>query len=373
MRVLVAPDKFRGTLTAPQAARAVTAGWLRARPRDRVDALPMADGGEGTLETLVEALGGSLRPARVTGPLGDAVDSVFGLAERASGRLGVVEMARASGLALVSRRDPLRATSRGTGELIAEACDAGATTIVVCIGGSATTDLGAGMVQALGGRLLDDRGGSIGPGGEGLLDLARIDVSSLLPALRTVRVVAASDVENPLTGPLGAAQVFGPQKGASPEDVLVLDRALAHAAAVIDRDLGIDVRGLRGAGAAGGMGAGLVAFLGARVRPGVDVVMEAVGFHGRLARADIVLTGEGRLDGTSLSGKVVGGVIAAAAEAEIPVAVLCGERTIPLESVEVASLVERFGPERAMRDTRRALEDLAEEIAARAGTVRSPA
>jgi glycerate kinase len=334
--------------------------------------LPLADGGEGTLEALVDAHGGSLRRASVTGPLGDPVEAAFGLVQGPSGPVGIVEMARASGLGLASRRDPLRASTRGTGELIGQACGAGARTVVVCIGGSATSDGGAGMAEALGARLLDGSGRPIPPGGAGLIELARIDLSGLEPALRSVRVVAASDVDAPLTGPKGAAQVFGPQKGASREDVLLLDRALGHLAAVIARDIGIDVRGIRGAGAAGGLGAGLVAFLGARIRPGVEVVMEAVGFQGRLAAADMVLTGEGRFDASSLTGKVVGGVLAAAREAGVAAAVLCGAAEIRPEGVEVASLVERFGRERALGQARPALVELAAEVAARAGKLGSP-
>jgi glycerate kinase len=372
MRVLVAPDKFRGTLTAPEAARAMTAGWRRARPGDETHELPMADGGEGTLDALVEALGGSLRTTRVVGPLGDPIDAAFGLAEGPAGPVGIVEMARASGLALASRREPLRATTRGTGELIGRAIHAGARTVVVCIGGSATTDGGAGMAQSLGARLLDERGAQIPPGGAGLLELARVDISDLDPVLRQVRIVVACDVVNPLTGPMGSAHVFGPQKGASAGDVVVLDRALGHLAAVIHRDLGVDVRELPGAGAAGGLGAGLVAFLGARIRPGVEVVMEAVGFAARLEAADLVLTGEGRVDGSSLSGKVVGAVLAAARDRRTRAAVLCGEAVIRIEGVEVASLVERSGRDRAFAQARLALIELAAEIADRADRLPSP-
>jgi glycerate kinase len=372
MRVLVAPDKFRGTLTAPQAARAMAAGWRRARPADELVELPMADGGEGTLETLMDALGGWLRTARVEGPLGDPVEAAFGLADGPAGLLGIVEMARASGLALVSRRDPLRASTYGTGELITTAVRAGARTVLVCIGGSASTDGGAGMAQALGARLVDGRGQPIPRGGAGLLDLARVELTLMEPILRSVSVLVVSDVENPLTGPRGAARVFGPQKGASPEDVVLLDRALGHLAAVLYRDLGVDFRELRGGGAAGGLGAGLAAFLGARIRRGVEVVMETVGFGAELEAADLVLTGEGRVDEPSLSGKVVGGVLAAARDLRKPAVVLCGEAEVRPEGVLVASLIERFGPDRAFGQARMGLAELAEEIARGAETLPSP-
>ncbi|HEX5950992.1 MAG TPA: glycerate kinase [Actinomycetota bacterium] len=365
MHVLVAPDKFRGTLTATQATEAVATGWLRSRPYDVVDPLPLADGGEGTVDALMAALGGERRAVRAAGPLGDPVDAVFGLVDRPGGALGVVEMAQASGLELVpaARRNALRASTRGTGDLILAAARAGATELLVCLGGSATTDGGAGMASALGIALLDQAGAPVGPGGLGLLDLARIDAGRLDPAVRRLRVNVACDVDHPLTGPQGAAHAFGPQKGASPQDVLVLDRALAHLAAVVHRDLGIDVRSVPGAGAAGGLGAGLVAFLGARLRRGVDVVMEAVRFHDHLDRADLVITGEGRFDASSLRGKVPSGVLEAAAGARVPVLVLCGRAEERPEGVEVRSLVERFGAERAVSDARRALEELAAELA----------
>lgn len=367
MRVLVAPDKFRGTLTAAQAARAIATGWRRARPGDIVEEVPMADGGEGTLDALVDALGGERRAARVTGPLGDPVDAGYGWIPGSGEGAAVVEMALASGLALVSeaRRDPLRATTRGTGELVLAACEDGARRVIVCIGGSATNDGGAGMAQALGVRLLDGGGTDLGPGGAVLLDLARVDASGLSRAVQGAEFVVACDVDNPLAGPEGASAVYGPQKGASPDDVAVLDRALAHYAAVLHRDLGIDVRDVPGAGAAGGLGGGMVAFLGARLRPGVEVVMEAVGLADRLRRADLAITGEGKFDQQSLRGKVPAGVIGAAREAGVPVAVLCGQAEVAPQDLAVTSLAERFGIERALEDTRRALEDLAAELAAR--------
>jgi len=365
MRVLIAPDKFRGTLTAAQAAHAVASGWRRARPGDTVVEVPMADGGEGTLDALVEALDGASHPASVNGPLGDPVDAEYGIVSGPSGVTAVVEMARASGLALIgeARRDPTRTSTGGTGELIRAALGHGPAEVIVCIGGSATNDGGAGLAQALGVRLLNASGGEIGPGGASLLDLERIDVSGLEPAVTRTRFLVACDVDSPLTGPRGASVVYGPQKGATSADVLLLDRALGHMAAVIYRDLGLDVRGLAGGGAAGGLGAGMVAFLGAHLRAGVDVVMDAVGLDRRLAAADLVVTGEGAVDRQSLHGKVPDGVIGAARAAGVPAIVLCGRAEARLLDVPVFDLVGRFGEHRAMTDARAALEDLAEEVA----------
>jgi glycerate kinase len=365
MRVLVAPDKFRGTLTAAQAASAIAAGWRRERPSDEVDEMPMADGGEGTLDALVAALGGELRSVGVSGPLGDPVDASFGMIVTPSGPTAVIELARASGLALVgeARRNPLRASSRGTGELVLAAAREGAGEILVCLGGSASTDGGAGIAAALGVRLLDRGGRPVPDGGRGLLELDRVDATGLEQVVRRIRFVVACDVDDPLTGPRGAARVYGPQKSASPDDVLLLERALAHYAAVIHRDLGIDLRALPGGGAAGGAGAGLVAFLGARLRPGVAVVMDALDVRRRVASADVLVTGEGRLDASSLRGKVISGLLVEAQRAGIPMAVLCGRSEIEMPAARVASLVDRFGEERAMGDARSALEDLAAEVA----------
>ena len=232
MRVLVCPDKFRGTLTARQAGEAIERGWRRARPDDVIDVLPLADGGEGTLDVLAPSEDGRARRVivRVAGPLGDPVDAAFGL----RGETGVIEMARASGLELVppDRRDPSRTTTRGTGELMAAAMAADARRLLVCLGGSATNDGGVGMAAALGGRFLDAAGEPIGNGGGSLIALDRIDAGPVLEVVRTVEVIGVTDVDNPLCGPVGASVVFGPQKGASPDDVIVLDRALAHLAAV---------------------------------------------------------------------------------------------------------------------------------------------
>ena len=365
MRVLVAPDKFRGTLTARQAAEAIETGWRRARPDDDVDLVPMADGGEGTLEALVDAQGGRVEATTATGPLGDPVDAAFGIVDTADGLTGVVESARASGLALLGegRRDPVRTTTRGTGQLILAALDAGARRVVVCLGGSATNDGGVGMAAALGIRFLDAQGRDLAGGGAAVLDLARIDGRDLHPAVAGASFLGATDVENPLCGPAGASHVYGPQKGASPDDVFLLDRALGHLAAVVHHDLGIALKDEPGAGAAGGLGFGLLAFCGARLRRGVDVVMDAVDLGGRMEGAGLVITGEGSLDAQSLYGKVPAGVIRLAGLHSVPVAVLCGRAEVTPDGVTVRSLVDRVGEEDALGLARRSLELLANELA----------
>jgi glycerate kinase len=365
VRVLVAPDKFKGTLTAEQAADAMARGWQRGDPTAEVEVVPMADGGEGTLDALVAALGGARFTEKVSGPLGDPVSAEFAIVHTEEGPLGVVEMARASGLELLapSRRDPKRTTTRGTGELILAACRGGSSRVLVCIGGSATNDGGAGMAQAVGVRLLNSRERAIGPGGEGLLDLATIDMRGIDPSVRAASFVVATDVDNPLVGPQGASAVYGPQKGASPADVVLLDKALGHLAAVIYRDLALDIRTVPGAGAAGGLGGGLVAFLGARLRPGVDVVMEAVRLHERMEKADLVVTGEGMFDEQSLHGKAPAGVLRAAEELRIPAVVLCGQKRAEPPGARAFSLAERFGLGPSMDRTLTLLEDLAAEVA----------
>jgi glycerate 2-kinase len=366
VRVLVAPDKFKGTLSAEAAAQAIARGWQRGDPSAELEVVPIADGGEGTLDALVAALGGERFNLTVTGPLGDPVQSEFALVQAEEGRLAVVEMARASGLSLIppGRRDPKRTTTRGTGELILAACRTGVESVLVCIGGSATNDGGAGMAQAVGIRLLDADGRDLRPGGAALLDLATIDMSGLDPSVAGATFIVATDVDNPLVGPMGAATVYGPQKGASPEDVALLDSALGHLAAVIHRDVGRDVRDEPGAGAAGGLGAGLIAFLGARLRPGVEVVMEAVGLRERMEKAEIVVTGEGMFDEQSLHGKAPAGVLRVAAEFSLPAVVLCGQKRMDPPGIPVFALADRFGLEAAMHQTEIRLSDLAAEVAA---------
>jgi glycerate 2-kinase len=373
MRVLVAPDKFKGTLTAGQAAEAIEMGWRRTRPADRVELVPMADGGEGTMDALVGALGGQIETATVTGPLGAPVVAGLGLAPgvgtgpatREGTTLGIVETARASGLELVpeARRDPTRATTRGTGELMARAIGLGATRLVVCLGGSATNDGGTGMAAALGCRFLDMEGRELREGGEPLLSLARIDTSEMRVTLSGVAIEGACDVDNPLVGPSGATAVYGPQKGASQDQVWVLDRALGHLAAVVHRDLGVDLKDEPGAGAAGGLGFGLLAFAGARLRRGVEVVIEASGLEERIVAAEVVITGEGSFDEQSLRGKVPAGVLDLARSHGVPAAVVCGRAGIRPAGVTVRSLVDAVGAEAAMGEARRSLETVAQELA----------
>ena len=365
MRVLVCPDKFRGTLTARQAADAIARGWRRARPSDVLVLEPLADGGEGTLDALVPDAdpdpGLRRIELRATGPDGDPLDAEAGV----RGRTGVVEMARASGLQLLTqaRWDPCRTTSRGTGDLMRALLDQDVDRLLVGLGGSATNDGGTGMARALGIRFLDAEGEAIPEGGAALLNLARIDARGIDPRLATVDCVGLTDVDNPLCGPTGASATYGPQKGASPEDVWDLDRALGHLAAVVYRDLGLDVQHEPGAGAAGGLGFGLLAFCGASLRPGVDAVMEAVGFDDQIRGADLVVTGEGTFDEQSLHGKVPAGVMRAAELARITVAVVCGSARVHPEGVLVRSLVDRVGPDRATDDARRSVELVAEELA----------
>jgi glycerate kinase len=358
-------------LGASEVARALAEGWRRGDATAEIQEVPVADGGDGTLEALVGGLGGEVHRATVIGPLGDPVEAEFGVVGTERGLMGVVEMARASGLALLdeSRRDPLRATTRGTGELILAACDHAPGQILVCIGGSATNDAGAGMAQALGIRLQDAEGRDLSPGGAGLPRLARIDLRGLDRAVRDVEIVVATDVRNPLIGPQGASVVYGPQKGASPEDVARLDQALGYFAAVVHRDLGIDLRHESGAGAAGGLGAGLLAFLGARLRPGFEVVAEILRLPERLEAAGVAVTGEGNYDAQTGYGKAPAGLLRLAREARCRTVLIAGrveEGAEPPADV-VYSLVERAGPDEAMARARELVIEAAAEAAATMG------
>ncbi|WEV58505.1 glycerate kinase [Bifidobacterium sp. ESL0728] len=313
-RVLIAPDSFKGSLTAKQAADAIEAGVLKAVPDARCVKVPMADGGEGTVQSLVDATNGIFIKVEVTGPLGTPVDAAYGLL--GDGKTAVIEMAAASGIQFIDEhtRNPYITTTRGTGELIVDALNHGVGDIIVGLGGSATNDGGSGMARALGVRFLDGQGDPLPEGGFALKDLAAINVSDLDPRLGGVSITLASDVTNPLTGATGASAVFGPQKGATPEMVRQLDAGLKHYAELIDRQLGRDVADIPGAGAAGGLGAGFLAFTDARMRSGVETVVEASGLKAKACDVDYCFTGEGGIDFQTQYGKTPMGVAQAVKE-----------------------------------------------------------
>lgn len=324
MRIVIAPDSFKGSLKSPAVAEAMAAGVRDAVQDAEIVQLPVGDGGEGTLDALVAATGGTFERHTVRGPLGDPVEARLGLL--GDGRTVFVEMAEASGLSLISRdqRDALRATTYGTGELIRAALATGRPRMLIGIGGSATNDGGAGAMQALGARLLDDAGWELPPGGAALARLAEIDLSQFHLS-REVEVVIACDVTNPLTGPDGASAVYGPQKGATAEDVRRLDVALARLAEVSARKLGKDWVDASGAGAAGGLGFALLAFCGGRMERGVRLVLETVRFREQIRGADLIFTGEGKIDRqTTAFGKTITGVGELARAEGVPVVALAG-------------------------------------------------
>ena len=324
MKIVIAPQTFKGSISALDAARAMSDGVRRVVADADTVIVPVADGGDGTLETLVEGSGGQIRTAEVTGPLGERIVAQWGA--MGDGNTAVIEMARTSGLALVpiAKRDPLVTTTYGLGEAITHALDAGFRQLIIGIGGSATNDAGAGMAQALGVRLLDDDGRDLAFGGASLARLSRIDLSGLDERARESTFQVACDVSNPLTGPEGASAIYGPQKGATPQTVEQLDAALGHFAEVVRRDVGVDINDMRGAGAAGGLGAGLVAFLDGELRAGVDIVLDTVGLDEQLEGADLVITGEGCLDYQTVYSKAPIGVAERARARGIPVVSVSG-------------------------------------------------
>ena len=366
MRVVVAPARFKGSLGAGQAAAAIQTGLRRARPDAEVIRLPVGDGGVGTLEALLAA-GFGRAPAAATGPTGEPVAAAVAV----DGPRAFVEAAQACGPERLpgGRPAPLDATTRGVGELLAAALDLGAREVVLGTGASAATDGGAGMAAALGARLLDRQGADLPPGGAALLRLARIDTSGLDPRLHGVRVTVACDVDLPLVGPEGAAQADAPAKGAGPDDVLLLDSALRRYARVLADDLGLDPAATPGAGAAGGLGAGAVAFLGAELRPGIEPVLELTGFERAVDGADLVVTGEGRLDARSLGGGAPLGVAQVAAGHGVPVVALAGEVNVADRELRAAGFEEAHAllelepdPARAMPEAGPLLERLAERV-----------
>jgi glycerate kinase len=375
MKIVVAPNAFKGSLSASQAASAIAAGVRLAFPDADIVELPVADGGEGTVEALVSAHHGTFRTAVVDGPDGDPVQATYGLI--ADGRTGVVELAAASGLTLLppARRDPRKTSTYGFGQLLEAVRNQGVGQVIAGIGGSATNDGGAGMAQALGYRLLDASGGDIARGGAALARLERIDPSGVHPGWMKVKVLVACDVTNSLTGPEGASFVYGRQKGADPDTIRLLDSALTHFAAVIERDLKKSVADIPGAGAAGGTGAGLIAFLDAELVRGARLVVDASGFDRALQGARLVITGEGRVDSQTAYGKAPGEVARRAQAAGIPTLLIAGSKADGWETLltsgvtTVVSLATIAGAgghnlHDLMRDARPALT----EAAARAVT-----
>ena len=338
MKVVIAPQSFKGSISALDAAKAMEEGVLRIVSDAETVLVPVADGGDGTLETLVEATGGDIRSVTVTGPIGKPVTAEWGAL--GDGQTAVIEMARTSGLVLLSltEREPLRATTYGLGEVIREAFDAGFRSFIVGIGGSATNDGGAGMAQALGVRLLDETGKNLPLGGAALADLRRIDISGLDERAIGARFSVACDVSNPLTGPEGASAVYGPQKGATPDLVEQLDAALKNFAGVVERDIGTSIDTVPGSGAAGGLGGGMMAFLGGSLRAGVDIVLDHVGLDEKLEGADLVITGEGQLDFQTVYNKAPVGVAWRAKQRNIPVIAICGSLGKGFEDVHAEGI-----------------------------------
>ncbi len=331
MKIVIAPDSFKESMTAAEVCRAVEAGFKSTFPQAEYVHVPVGDGGEGTVTSVVDATGGEMVEVQATGPLGEKVDAFYGVT--GDGKTAVIEMAAASGLHLVPRekRNPCVTTSRGTGELILDALNRGVERIVLGLGGSATNDGGAGMASALGVKFLNVNGEELPAGGEALRELLTIDVSGLDARLQSVKVDVACDVTNPLTGPHGASAVFGPQKGATPDMVGILDESLKRYAEVVERNIGVAVDELPGAGAAGGLGAGVVAFLDGKLQSGIDLVLDVIHFEDRVRDADLVIVGEGRIDSQTIHGKA-------------PVGVAKRAKTV-VEGVPVVAIAGSIGPD----------------------------
>ncbi len=323
MKVIVAVDSFKGSLSSLKVGEAIKIGIKKVFPSASIKIIPMGDGGEGTVEALVNATMGTFVTYEVTSPIGEPVESIVGILPNGT---AVLEMASASGLVLVpqDKRNPLKATTWGTGELIRKVIDSGYKNILIGIGGSATNDGGAGMVQALGARLLDQEGRELPLGGEALINLKSIDLSDIDSRLSEINIKVMCDVTNPLCGPLGASYIYGPQKGATPEMIVTLEKSLENYARVIKEQLGVDVKDVPGAGAAGGLGAGLVAFTNAQLQNGVDTILDAIGFDELLPDYDIVISGEGRIDQQSIYGKLPIGVAKRALKFGKPVIAIVG-------------------------------------------------
>lgn len=369
MRIVIAPDSFKECLTAEEVASAIARGWQRAAPDDELIKIPLADGGEGTTVALTRACQGQLQSVSVTGPLGDPVTAHFGLI--GNGETAIVEVAEGSGLHCVPphRRDSMRASSFGTGELLLAALAHHPATLIMGLGGSATTDGGAGLLQALGARLLDEHGDDIPPGGQGLTKLHSLDLKPAAQRFDGVRLIVACDVTNPLLGPHGAAAVFGPQKGATAAQVAELDNNLAHFARLLDAQ-GLDIAGFPGSGAAGGIGGMAAGILGAELRPGIELVIETLELEGQIKKADLVITAEGSIDAQSASGKTPAGVAALAKKYGVPAIGLAGKLGGDLNELHDLGLSAAFSITPAPMDLQQAyasadfnLEQSSEQLA----------
>ncbi|ATM88386.1 MULTISPECIES: glycerate kinase [Yersinia] len=362
MKIVIAPDSYKESLSALDVAVQIEAGFRTQFPDAQYIKLPVADGGEGTVEAMVAATAGKIIKVDVTGPLGDNVDAFYGIS--GDEKCAFIEMAAASGLELVplAQRNPLKTTSYGTGELILHALNKGVKHIIIGIGGSATNDGGAGMVQALGVKLLDKQGQQIGFGGAKLTELATIDISALDPRIEQCQIDVACDVTNPLTGSEGASAIFGPQKGATPDMITQLDEGLLHYASVINRYLDIDVDQVEGAGAAGGLGAALLAFCGATLSPGIDIVTDALGLDALVRDATFVITGEGRIDSQTIHGKVPIGVARVAKRYNKPVIGIAGSLTDDVDVVYEHGLDAVFSVIYTICTLEQALDNAADNV-----------
>lgn len=331
MKIIIAPDKFKGSMTAVEAAQSIARGIKAVLPAAQLELVPLSDGGEGLIDSLVGSAKGTLMHTVATDPLGSPVKAAWGLLDE--GKTAVIEMSTASGLTLLpeEKRNPSITTTFGTGELIKAALDHGCTRLIIGIGGSATNDSGAGMAQALGAQFYDQYGRALSYGGAELLRLDRIDISALDKRLQNLVTLVACDVDNPLTGPLGASRIYGPQKGASPELVDTLDAALSNYAQVVKKELGIEIESVPGAGAAGGLGAGLIAFLRAELRSGIELVLDALQIDRLLPDCSLLITAEGKLDAQSAHGKAPVGIARRAARFGVPVIALAGSIESDLE------------------------------------------
>jgi len=368
LKILIAPDKFKESLSAKQVASAISRGIIRAVPNAQIELCPMSDGGEGMVETILDFLGGERRRVVVTGPMGEKVKAEYGILQ---GKTAVIEISSAAGLWMVpvEKRNPMLTTTYGVGELIRDAVNWKVSKIIIGVGGSATNDGGTGIAKALGIRFLDDENRELGFGGQILSRIRRIDTSKMDSNIVNIEVIAACDVVNPLYGKNGAAYVYAPQKGASPDMVKELDNGLRNYASVIKREIRFDVTNIPGVGAAGGIGVGLVSFLGAKLMPGVEIIAEIVGLRDRIKSVDLVVTGEGKIDGQTISGKTLFGVASIAKEIGKPVIAFAGsieENAISLHDNGILAMFSITGGpislSESLKKADRMLERTAEEV-----------